>query len=190
MKMKSKKIHNNKIIYIIIIVLLLILIAVTILLQKLKKDSDKNNNTMQEIKATYQQLEMNISTYNEIRNNLVTNLENYYTENLTTDYSKFIDYLTQEETTILNIKTNIDNIEQNCQDRIFTQKEVNTICNTYKEYYEKVVNIFINDQKQINNIINTYNETEEQSLEVFQPTQIKDYIDYNKDGKYLEREDQ
>lgn len=190
MKTKSKKTHNNKIIYIIIVALLLSLMALTMLLKNIKKDSEKNNNTMQEIKTTYQQLETNISTYNEIRNTLVTNLENYYTKNLTIDYPKFIDYLTKEENIVIEIKTNIDQLEQNCKDRIFKEKEVNTICNTYKEYYEKVVNIFINDQKQINYIINTYNETEKQSLEVFQPTQIKDYIDYNKDGKYLEREDQ
>lgn len=190
MKNKSKIQHNNKIIYIIIASFLFIIIIITIFFQNVKKDANKNNNTMEEIKTTYQQLETNVSTYNEIRNTLSTHLENYYTENLATDYPKLLDYLTQEENSIIEIKTNIDKIEKNCKDRIFTEKEVNTICTVYPEYYEKVVNIFINDQNQINNIIKIYNETEEQSLEVFQPTQIKDYIDYNKDGKYLEREDQ
>ena len=39
-------------------------------------------------------------------------------------------------------------------------------------------------------MINIYNETANQPLEEFRPTQNQDYIDYNEDGEYLEREDQ
>lgn len=190
MKNKSKKAHDNKIIYMIIISLLLIVIALSIFFQNIKKDTKQNKDTMKKIQTIYQILEENISTYNETRNNLVTNLENYYTENLEQDYVTFINLLTQEEDTISAIKTNIEELEKNCQDQIFSKKEINTICSSYPEYYEKVVNIFINDKNQFNNIIRIYNKTATKPLEEFYPTQNKDYIDYNKDGKFLEREEE
>lgn len=183
--------NKIKIRYIIAgILVLVVLIAIIIFIKGIKADTKANQNSMAEIKTSYQLLEDNISTYNETRNTLATSIENYYTENLATDYSKYIAILTQEEDTIKAIKTNIDKLEKNCKDRIFSEKEVNNICSNYKEYYEKVVNIFINDKNQVNNMINIYNETANQPLEEFRPTQNQDYIDYNEDGEYLEREGQ
>ena len=59
----------------------------------------------------------------------------------------------------------------------------------YQENYETAVNIFLNDQNQVNILIKTYNETSTSPLEEFQSKKITEYIDYNQDGNYLEREE-
>ena len=86
---------------------------------------------------------------------------------------------------LITIKT----LDKNCQKRIFSEKEVNTICKTYQKNYETAVNIFLNDQNQVNILIKTYNETSTSPLEEFQSKKITEYIDYNQDGNYLEREE-
>ena len=69
------------------------------------------------------------------------------------------------------------------------QKEINDICASYSEYYETVVNIYINDCKQFNTMIKAYNNTENTPLEEYQSVEINDYVDYNQDGNYLEKRD-
>lgn len=191
MTKKPKTPTKNKIIYFIIIILIFFISSgIMIFIKNIKKDSKENDNIMEEIKTTYQLLENNITTYNEIRTNLATTLDNYYTDNLETDHPNFISLLTKEEDIAITIHQNIEKLAKNCQDRIFTQKEINTICSNYPEYYEQIINVFINDKEQVNAIIKSYNETNNQSLEEYHPKQITDYIDYNNDGKYLERENQ
>ena len=139
-------------------------------------------------KSEFKKLEQNINNYNGIRDNIETNLNDYYTEKLTNDYNTYIDLLTKEENTIKQIETNIDNIKNNCQNRIFNEKEVNNICNTYKDYYETVVNIFIKDKNQVNKMITTYNNTTNNTLEEYISNTYNDFIDYNEDRIYLERD--
>ena len=83
--------NKIKIRYIIATILVLVvLIAIIIFIKGIKADTKANQDSMAEIKTSYQLLEDNISTYNETRNTLATSIENYYTENLATDYSKYI----------------------------------------------------------------------------------------------------
>ena len=67
--------------------------------------------------------------------------------------------------------------------------EVNNICNDYKEYYETIVNVYFNDINKVNGFIDSYNSEYSKNLERYNSDLVTDYIDYNKDGKYLERVD-
>lgn len=185
MKKKSKKV----LFAIITIIVIVAVVIITRLIINIKNENDKLNDMMNKITESYQLLETNIDTYNKNRQTLSEYLDNYYTENLDEDYDNYIKLLSEQEDTIEAMHTSIDEISNNCKDRLFSRKEVNNICSTYQEYYEMVVNIFINDQAQVNKMINKYNENATNPLAEYQPTKITDYIDYNQDGEYLERED-
>lgn len=173
----------------VIIVILLIISGFIITFIKNFQDNKKTTEkTMNEITTDYKKLEQNINEYNGIRESIETNLNDYYTEKLSSDYNTYIDLLKKEENSIKEIETNINSIKNNCQNRIFNEKEVNNICNTYKEYYETVVNIFIKDINQINKMITTYNTTTNNTLEEYTSNTYKEFIDYNEDGIYLERD--
>ena len=144
---------------------------------------------MNEIKEEYKQFENTLSTYNQNRETFSNYLKDYYQDNLKTDYLKYINLLETQENTINNLTKNITKIETNCQNRLFKEKEINDICNKYQEYYETVVNIYINDYNQVNTMIKSYNNEEVEKLNEYQSTDLKEYIDYNKDGKYLEKRD-
>lgn len=184
-KTKSKK----KIIIIILFIIIGMLISVFIILKNLKEEEQKNEVLMKEIQNEYQQFETTLSTYNQNRETFSNYLSNYYQDNLPTEYSKYIALLKNQENTIKNLEKNINKIETNCKNRIFKQKEINDICSKYSEYYETVVNIYINDCKQFNTMIKAYNDTENPSLEEYHSEEINDYMDYNKDEKYLEKRD-
>ena len=174
---------------IIIIVILLAISGLAITFIKNFQDNKQvTEKTKIKITSEYKKLEQNINNYNGIRDNIETNLNDYYTEKLTNDYNTYIDLLTKEENTIKQIETNIDNIKNDCQNRIFNEKEVNNICNTYKDYYETVVNIFIKDKNQVNKMITTYNNTTNNKLEEYISNTYNDFIDYNEDRIYLERD--
>lgn len=174
---------------IIIIVILLAISGLAITFIKNFQDNKQvTEKTKIKITSEYKKLEQNINNYNGIRDNIETNLNDYYTEKLTNDYNTYIDLLTKEENTIKQIETNIDNIKNDCQNRIFNEKEVNNICNTYKDYYETVVNIFIKDKNQVNKMITTYNNTTNNTLKEYTSNTYNDFIDYNEDRIYLERD--
>lgn len=180
----------KKILFIIIpIIIIAIIIAIIILINNIKKETNELNDKMNQITNSYQLLETNSNIYNNNRKTLSESLNNSYIENLEKDYDKYINILKEQENTIETIHTSIDDISDNCEDRLFSRKEVNNICSTYKEYYEIVVNVFIKDQAQVNKMINKYNEDATNKLNEYKSNKLIDYIDYNQDGIYLERED-
>lgn len=184
--MKKK---NNKILWFVIAVVVIITaIMVFIVIKNMNEDADKNNVAMDNISKSYQLLEDNIELYNNNRQTLSSSLDNYYTDNLTKDYQTYITLLSEQADIIKSIHTQINDIEENCQDRIFSKKEINNICSNYQDYYEMVVNIFINDKQEINKIIKTYNMNTNSPLNEYASEDLTDYIDYNKDGQYLGRE--
>lgn len=183
MKLKNKKT------IIIIASVVIILSAIILIVKNIKEENDTLNSIMKKITNNYNELEDNIKNYNKNREELSSSLDNYYTESLSNDYNKYINLLNSQETTITAIQTNIEDLSTNCQDRLYSKKEINNICNSYEEYYETVVNIYINDQNQINEMIKIYNEDSDTPLDEYHSKNFTDYIDYNNDGKYLERED-
>ena len=86
---------------------------------------------------------------------------------------------------MINKKVNkLDNL---CLNRLFKDGVVNNICSNYKVYYETLNNIYVNDVNDVNNIIVSYNSEYDRGLEVYSVD--REYIDYNKDGVFLERDD-
>ncbi|MBQ8681440.1 MAG: hypothetical protein IJ509_00810 [Bacilli bacterium] len=180
---------KQKILIIIITIIVIIAAIITIVIKNINEENNKLNTIMKEITITYNLLENNINTYNNNRTNLSNLLDTYYTDNLSNDYNQYISILSEQEDTINAIYTNVEDLSKNCKDRLFSKKEINNICTSYEEYYETVVNIYLNDQLQINEMIKIYNASSTSPLEEYHSTTLTDYIDYNHDGNYIERED-
>ena len=112
-------------------------------------------------------------------------ISNTYIEKLNEKYEIIINNLKEEENIIKEIEKKVKKLDTSCHNT-FNNKDVNKICNNYKKYYETIINIFVNDVKDVNDIVKKYNENNTDKLEEYQTNY--NYIDYNKDGKYLERE--
>jgi hypothetical protein len=83
---------------------------------------------------------------------------------------------------IKKIDSNIANIEPKCN-VIYKELSVNKICDSYKELYEKLINLYISDIENYNNKITSYNEYKKESINQFEMVH-KEYIDYNLDQIY------
>ena len=184
--MKSK---NKRILIAIIAIAIILGSIIIIFIKNIKEDNNELNNLMEKITISNNRLEDNIEAYNQNREKLSSLLDNYYLEMLSNDYDQYINILKEQQNIITSIYANIEELATNCQDKLFSKPEIINICNNYEIYYETVVNIYINDEKQINNMIENYNQDTATPLDKYNSTNLTDYIDYNKDGKYLERED-
>ena len=180
--MKKKNYFVPMIVGVIIVVIMIILF-----IRNLQKDSKESEIIMEQIKTTYQELEENIQEYNQKRDGILGLLTTYYEEKFKNDYGNIISSLYDQERIVESISKNVVKLDDSCQGKLFKEQEVNNICSNYQEYYEQIVNIYMNDQNQVNKMIETYNETATEHLEKFSSLQVTDYIDYNKDGKYLEK---
>lgn len=168
--------------------LIIIVIGILIVVKNIKDDQIEKEKLITKIQASSKQLEKNITTYNEVRDNLSSYLASFYQEKFQEDYNTIKGLIDQEVTIIQNTKKIATNLNSNCQRRIFMNQEIDTTCATYQEYYEKIVNVSINDKNKFNEMIQLYNQTEE-TLKEYSSKYLENYLDYNKDGIYLEREE-
>lgn len=180
--MKNKKL-------ILVIVIVLVLMVGGLFCYKFILDSNDNNSVMEDIKASYNKIEDDIDSYNSVRDDLILVMKNYYSDNLEGDYSKFLDNLKEIDKILSGIDENVNKLDKLCLDRLFKEVEVNNMCADYKKYYETLVNVYMNDINKVNKFINDYNTLYNKDFELYTSSLVKDYIDYNNDGIYLERED-
>lgn len=187
-----KKSKKNKIIVIVIMIIIVIFITIgiSIFMKNIKEDNKKTTESMNVIKEEYHNLEENIKEYNETRSSLSNKLQEVYTENLTKDYQEIKNLLLEQEQNIKENQDYIKILDNICKTQVFLENKVNTICYTYQQYYEQLVNVYWNDVLTFNNIIKNYNDTNIDLLEEYVSTQITGYIDYNKDGEYSEKRDE
>lgn len=180
--MKNKKL-------VLIIVIFLVLILGGLFCYKFILDSNDNDSVMSDIKTNYNKIEDNINSYNGIRDDLILVMKNYYFDNLENDYSKFLDKLKEIDKILNSINKKVNKLDELCVDRLFKDSNVNNMCDNYKKYYETLVNVYMNDINKVNKFISDYNTLYNKDFELYSSSLVKDYIDYNDDGVYLERED-
>lgn len=173
----------------VIIFLIAIFISLTFFINNLKKDSNQNLNTMEQIKEDYLSLEEVISQYNNTRTTLIDTLTNTYTQTFSQSYGDITTLLESIENNLVEAQELTTKLDQNCQDKLYNETTVNNICQNYQEYYEQLANIYLNDIKEVNDRIITYNNSSENKLKEYTSDLITDYLDYNQDGKYSERDE-
>lgn len=178
---------NKKII--IVIVVLICLFGTFFVLFNSLNNSKLDEKVMTDIRNSYDNIEKDISSYNSVRSDLVKIINNYYSSNLENDYDSFINNLKKEELLLNNIYKEVKILDDLCLDRLFKDSSINKICSDYKVYYETVVNVYMNDINRVNGFINSYNSNYNKNIVLYKSSLVSDYIDYNNDGNYLERED-
>jgi len=177
---------KRKIFFIVgLIVIILLIVGIVF---KIVKSNNANEKVMNDINTSYGVIEDDISSYNEVRNNLIKVMDGYYSINLGRDYNKFIYILGKEEELLSSILKEVEKLDDLCLDRLFKKKEINNICDNYKVYYETVYNVHINDVNKINGYIDSYNNQNNEKLDGYSSNNT-DYIDYDGNGIFLERED-
>lgn len=167
----------------IALIIALIIFGITKFINNFTEDANKSQEMVTTIKNSYTSLNQNITKYNEKRTNLSSELSSYYQETFAQNYQTATASMNEYEQIINDIKGNIETINNNCQDNVFTDSDANNICKNYKETYEKIINTYINDINNFNNIVETYNQNNENKLEKFTSKIATNYIDYNEDGK-------
>lgn len=169
---------------IVLFIILLLIGGVSFFAINIKKEQEVMNSNMKEIKNSYELLNENVNDYNSIRNEISVKLASFFYDSYLKEKSSYDDIFTRYNTTISEIDKNIINIDKYC-DVLYKDSNVNKICNSYKNLYEKLVNIYVSDLNNYNQKIIGYNEYKKDNIPLF--TMIhSDYIDYNDDGEYLE----
>lgn len=175
--MKKKIIITSFIVIVIVLILLLI---------RIYQEKTKTRNNIEIIKQNYEELKININNYNSDRSKLINN-NDYYQETFKESYEELIKILSSIDNDTSKITKNIENIDNCCQNKLYKDSNITNICKKYKTTYEKTVNTFINDINDINLLIEKYNNETNSNLVKYSSNNIKDYIDYDKDGKYMEK---
>lgn len=175
----KKKKNKNIVFYIIGIIILIGIFILFISIINGKKEASKN---MAVIRSSYTSLSESVNTYNEIRTELGDLLNNFMYDSFNEEQDKYKDIFIKYDEVIKKIDSNISNIDDRCN-YIYSDNEVNKICNNYKGIYEKLINLYINDIDNYNNKVSSYNEYSNSDIELVSKL-YDDYIDYNKDGIY------
>ncbi|MBQ9854413.1 MAG: hypothetical protein IJO57_05225 [Bacilli bacterium] len=169
---------------IILFIMLLLVGGVSFFVINLKKEQKELASNMKQIKDSYELLNGNVSSYNSIRSEISVKLANFFYDSYKNNKSSYDDIFIRYNTTISEIDKNIANIDKYC-DVLYKDSNVNKICGSYKSLYEKLVNIYVSDLNNYNEKISGYNEYKKDDIPLF--TMIhSDYIDYDKDGKFVE----
>ena len=173
--MRSKK----KIIVIGSIIITIVVIAIITIIIVNKKNNQKRKDN---IESAYQGLVKNVERYNNIREDAKLIINEFYYSTIEDEYDNDIKLFDDYSKILKDIKENINVLDNNCKIGLNDKA-----CNKYKITYEKLVNIYINDVNNFNKKLTLYNEEELSENKLEQYSSIyKEYIDYNKDNKYEE----
>lgn len=168
-----------------IIVLGIIIISIIVFIKNLQEESKNTKKLMNEISEYYEKLEESITEYNNHRENLNQENTSYYQDTFKEDYDKMLDNLKSYDETITNLTIIINILNKDCSNNKFSDPKITNICNIYKQTYEEMINIYINDVNNFNKIVDTYNKETSSKLETFTTNNTLSYIDYDEDGEYL-----
>ena len=169
------------------IIVIVILTLISIIIISAIRTSKENKNDTKVIESSYALLTENIKEYNEIRTKYTGMLGDLFLEDYQDKHDDFVDLLTEYNKNMQRIDLSITNINLKCN-RLYKNSNVNKICKSYKEVYEKVVNLYVSDLNNYNSTVKKYNEYKNEKVSLFEMIH-DEYIDYNKDGNYEGREE-
>lgn len=179
--MRSKKSILIGIILIIFIAFVVIFVLTT------RKDKLETERNMENIKKNYNLLTTSVNYYNEIRTKYATMSSVLLMDKYEESHEEYTKLLTDYNKVMKDIDTYITNISFRCNNK-YSDTEINKVCDNYKELYEKLVNLYVNDLNNYNKFIDKYNDYKNTELEKFEMIH-NDYIDYNNDNVYEGREE-
>lgn len=187
MKLKRK---NIIILAIASICLIGLIIGIVIFVDNFKKDQKKTLEIVKNIKEEYKNFSPYTETFSEKRNKFYSlKEETMYLESFGEVQEEFITFLEEYNTFINEVDEKNEYLKNHCQ-RKYSDGVANNKCELFKQGYEAIMNYYITDIKVYNDFVDIYNKWleengEEASLSKKELTLYSDYIDYDKDGKYL-----
>lgn len=158
-------------------------------IKSIKEDTKNTNINIEKIDKNYKEILEKIDIFNESRSDLMDLLENVYTNNLKEKYNNIINLIQSEDDSVNDIKILVSTLDNLCPHDYINSKAKKE-CSLYQDYFEQMTNVLITDTNKINELINKYNANYEDKLEIYNSKSNDEYIDYNKDGKYLGRENE
>lgn len=183
---------NKKIVVLVVIgVTCIVWGLITLFISSVKKDQREMNARMDVIIDNYTKFNSNLEEFNSKRDEIHKEfLDTIYYETLGNNDTEYKNKLYEYEKIVTNISKNANKLRDYCKDGIYySQSDVNSKCNSFKQGYEEMINTFVEDVNLYNSNLEQYNswlESEEKTdstkLENYKTS--KKYIDYNKDGKY------
>lgn len=183
--MKKKSIILIGVIVVIIVIITYLIVMFVKNVSNDKKIVEDNTNT---INNSYNVIKYQITNYNSLRDKVSSFINDFYYENIEDNYLSNIEALNNYDEIINKITNEVKILDTKCN-IVYTDKEVNNICNNYKKDYEIIVNVFVNDINKYNSKLNSYNKDLNKAKELFKSKYINDYIDYNKDNIYEKKEE-
>lgn len=176
------------VISIVLIIITLITTFIIIFINNLNEDKKITEENINIISNSYNNIKKEVENYNDIRNNISVFINNFYYDTIENNYQDNLNKLKEYDEVIKKITNDVKMLDVKCN-IVYTNSEINNICNNYKKDYEIIVNIFLNDINNYNNKLNSYNKDNNKELELFKSNYINDYIDYDNDNIYQKKDE-
>ena len=193
----KKKVYVLKTQYIVLLAVLGFLLllggGVTLLATNIKKDQEATVKRIADIKEVYKKYSDSVDKYNEVRNNIYTKVyTKIYYDTMKDNEKSMKAELKKYEDVVDEVASIIDELDGLCGDINFTDTTTSVKCESYASVYEQMVNSFLDDLIIYNDSIDKYNEYQEgvkDAVKLEHYMTEKQYLDYNKDGKYEGKEE-
>lgn len=185
--MKKKKV----VILVVVGVTCIIWGFITLFISSVKKDQREMNARMDVIVDDYTKFNSNLEKFNAKRDEIHQNfLDTIYYETLGSKDTEYKNQLYEYEKIVTDISKSAVKLRDYCKDGVYySQSDVNSKCNSFKQGYEEMMNTFVEDVNLYNSNLDQYNswldsEGKADGVKLENYKTSKKYIDYNKDGKY------
>ncbi len=184
-----------------IIAATLILTAVLILISHSFKSSrqdeiDKEYEIISEIDKANDKFLEKVEEYTTKKQKFDEDLKEYtsYFSGMYDRYDKITTDFRNLENYVIDVENESIYLNQNCINKMYSNRDTNAKCMAYISNFEKTVNMFVSDVEYLNKKIDEYNEwyqtnkeenDKNKSLEHLTVSRYSEYIDINGDGTYL-----
>lgn len=171
-----------------VITICTLLIALSILtilgirfVKKVKEDQKITEENIKIIEKSYNNITEKVIDYNQSRNEIAEFINNFYYDTIEKKYNDNLEALIKYDSVVKKITKEVQILDEKCN-MIYTDTNINNICNNYKKEYEIIINLYVNDVNNYNTKINSYNQANKKELELFKIDY--EYVDYNNDQIY------
>ncbi|MDD3241744.1 MAG: hypothetical protein PHQ64_03080 [Bacilli bacterium] len=176
--------YKKGLIFMALGILLIISGLITNLVISINKEKKIEEKLITEIVDKHEQFAKDVKNFSDIKNNIFESvIGNLYNEYVTTDYDNWIEELDEYKEITDKVNKYKDYINDKCTDRLYTNREANNACNSFKLNLEGTINYYINDVEKFNSFIDEYNKTTDNKKELYELTY--EYTDFNNDGDYV-----
>ena len=183
--METSNKNNKK--RILMIIVGIIFIALSYFAFSVINDKITTNRKMKKINNAYKEMGELVENYNEFKTYMYKSLNDLYHETIDFVHSENLSLLGTYEDKVFLIEKEVKILDKECV-TIYEDKKVNGICNSYKKDFEKIVNLLVSDIFKYNETIKKYNEELNKELVIYKFVFYPDYIDYDDDGIFLQKD--